>query len=147
MRRGGDVEEHHLIGALLVVAQGQFDRVAHIAQPAGFGDAEPDAAGDLAVMHVQARYDTFSDHRPMIEPLCRAGINIFRQLSSGLNAGLIEHRQQYRRREAETPLERVKSVLDPLTPSGHATSYDDEQDPGRQPEIGVTILRDFQPSV
>src|ERR1019366_9136082 len=62
MGRGCDVEEHHLVGALLVVAQGQFHRIAHIAQPAGLGDAEPHAAGDLAAMHVQAGYDTFSDH-------------------------------------------------------------------------------------
>src|ERR1035437_1698692 len=37
-------------------------RIAHIAQPAGLGDAEPHAAGDLAAMHVQAGNDTFSDH-------------------------------------------------------------------------------------
>ena len=63
MRRGRDVEEHHLIGALLVVPQGQFDRIAYIAQPTGLGNAEADPAGDLAVMHIQARYDTFGDHR------------------------------------------------------------------------------------
>src|ERR1035438_9969223 len=63
MGGGGDVKEHHLIGALLVVAQRQFDRIAHIAQPASLGDAEPHAASDLAAMHVQAGNDTFSDHR------------------------------------------------------------------------------------
>ena len=62
VRGGGDVEEHHLVRALLVVAQGEFHGVANVAQTALFGDAELDAASDVAVMDIQARDDTFCNH-------------------------------------------------------------------------------------
>ena len=62
MRAGGDVEKDHFVRALLVIAQRQFDRVAHVAQFARFGPAEPDAARDLAVMNIQARNDAFGEH-------------------------------------------------------------------------------------
>ena len=62
MRAGGDVEEDHFVGALLVVAEGQFDGVADVAQFAGFGLAELDAAGDFAVMHIQTRNNAFCQH-------------------------------------------------------------------------------------
>ena len=62
MRAGGDVEKHHLVGALFVVTQGQLDRIAHIAQFAGLGLAELHAAGDLPVVNIQARYDSFRHH-------------------------------------------------------------------------------------
>src|ERR1039458_2358425 len=60
---GGDVEEHHFIRALFVVTQCEFHRVADVAQFARFGLAELDAARDFAVMHVEARNDSFGDHR------------------------------------------------------------------------------------
>ena len=59
---GGDIEENHFVGALLIVAEGEFDGVADVAETAFFGDAELDAAGDLAVVDVQAGNDTFCDH-------------------------------------------------------------------------------------
>jgi len=65
---GGDVEEDHLVGALLVVAQGEFYRVSHVAQFAGFGFPELHAAGDLPVVNVEARNDAFCDHA-RIEPV------------------------------------------------------------------------------
>ena len=63
MRARGDIEEHHFVRALLVVTQGEGDRIADIAQFARFGFAELDAARDLAIMDVEARNDTFCDHR------------------------------------------------------------------------------------
>lgn len=59
---GGDIEENHFIGPLLIVAEGEFHRVADIAEAAFFGHAELDTAGDLAVVNVQAGNDTFCDH-------------------------------------------------------------------------------------
>jgi hypothetical protein len=53
-------EEMSRLGKKLVAAQGQFDGVADVAQFTGF--AELDAGRDLAVVDVQARYDTFCDH-------------------------------------------------------------------------------------
>jgi hypothetical protein len=54
---GGDVEEGQLVGALLVVAAGDFHRVAGIAQ-LGEVDAFDDAAGG----HVEAGDDAFGEH-------------------------------------------------------------------------------------
>ena len=62
LRAGGDVEEHHLVGALFVIAHGQLDGIAHVAQLARLGPAEADAARDLAVMHVQAWNHSLCDH-------------------------------------------------------------------------------------
>ena len=62
MRGGGDVEEDHFVRALLVVAEREFHGVADVAQAALFGDAKLDAAGDLAVVDVEAGNDTFCDH-------------------------------------------------------------------------------------
>src|ERR1051325_10211248 len=62
VRAGGDVEEHHLVGALRVVAQGERDGIADVAQFAGLGLAELHAAGDVAVVHVKAGDDAFGEH-------------------------------------------------------------------------------------
>ena len=62
MRAGGDVEEDHFIRALSVVAQGQLDGIADVVQFARFSSAELNAAGDVAVMDVQAGDDTFCEH-------------------------------------------------------------------------------------
>jgi len=62
VRRGGDVKKHHFIGTLLVVAERECHRVAHVPEFAGFGFAELDAACDLAGVHVEARNDSFGDH-------------------------------------------------------------------------------------
>ena len=62
MRGGGDVEEHHFVRALLVVAEGEFHRVADVAQFARLGLAELDAARDLAVVNVETRNDSFGNH-------------------------------------------------------------------------------------
>ena len=62
MRGGGDVEEHHFVRALLVVAEGEFHGVADVAQAALLGDAELDAARDMAVVDVETRDDTFCNH-------------------------------------------------------------------------------------
>ena len=63
MRRGGDVEEHHFVRALLVVAEREGDRVADVAEFARLGLAELDAARDLAVVNVETRNDSFGNHR------------------------------------------------------------------------------------
>jgi hypothetical protein len=60
MRAGRDVEKHHFVGALFVVTDGQFDRVAHVAEFSGFGAPELHAARDLAAVNVQARNDSAS---------------------------------------------------------------------------------------
>ena len=52
---GGDVEENHFVRALLVVAEGEFDGVADIAQAALLGAAKLDAARDLAVVEHRGR--------------------------------------------------------------------------------------------
>ena len=62
VRGGGDVEEDHFVRALLVVAEREFHGVADVAQAALFGDAELDAARDLAVVDVEAGDDTFCNH-------------------------------------------------------------------------------------
>ena len=59
---GCDVEKDHFIGALFIVAEGQGDGVADVAQFASLGFAELHAAGDMAVMDVQTRDDTFCQH-------------------------------------------------------------------------------------
>src|SRR6266700_1620297 len=62
MRAGGDVEEDHLVGALVVVADRQVHRITHVAQLAGLRPAELDAAGHLAGMHVEAGNDAAGEH-------------------------------------------------------------------------------------
>ena len=47
MGAGRDVEKDHLIGSLLVVAEGQLDGIADIAQLARFRSAELNPPGDL----------------------------------------------------------------------------------------------------
>jgi hypothetical protein len=59
---GGDIEENHFVGALFVIADGEFNRIANITEFAGFGLAELDAAGDLAGVDVEAWDDSFSEH-------------------------------------------------------------------------------------
>jgi hypothetical protein len=54
---GGDVEEGQFVGALLVVAAGDFNRVAGIAQL-----GEVDALDDATVGHIQAGDDAFCEH-------------------------------------------------------------------------------------
>jgi len=51
---GGDVEEGEFVGALLVVAGGNLDRVAGVAQ-----FDEVDALDDATTGHVQAGDDAF----------------------------------------------------------------------------------------
>ena len=63
MRAGGDVEKDHLIGALLIVAEGEIDGIADFPQPAFFGPAELHAARHFSIMHVKARNHAFGEHR------------------------------------------------------------------------------------
>jgi hypothetical protein len=62
MRGGGDVEKHHFVRALLVIAERECDGVADIAKLAFLGFAELDAARDLAGVNVQARNHSFGNH-------------------------------------------------------------------------------------
>jgi hypothetical protein len=55
---GGDVEEGDLVGALLVIAARDFDRVAGVAQLGEIDALDHAAAGD-----VQAGDDAFCEHR------------------------------------------------------------------------------------
>ena len=58
VRRRGDVEEHQLVGAFCVVAGGQLDRVAGVAQP-----DEVDPLDDATVGHIEAWDDPGNPHR------------------------------------------------------------------------------------
>ncbi len=60
---GGDIEEDHFIGALFVVADGEFDRVADDAEATVFGAAELDTASDFTVVDIEAGNDAFREHR------------------------------------------------------------------------------------
>ena len=62
MSGGSDVEEDHFIGALVVVAAREFYRVADVAQLAGFGAAELNAAGDSSRVNVEAGNDSARQH-------------------------------------------------------------------------------------
>jgi hypothetical protein len=59
VRTGGDIEEDHLVCTLVVVPQGEVDRVADVPQPAFFGAAKLDAAGDFPIVHIEAWDDAF----------------------------------------------------------------------------------------
>ncbi len=59
---GSDVEENHFVRALFIVAQREFHRITHITQAAALGHAELDAAGDVAVVDIEAGNDTFCNH-------------------------------------------------------------------------------------
>jgi len=59
---GSDVKENHFVRALFVVAQSEMDRISDIAEFTLLGLAKLDAAGDLAVMDVEARDDAFRYH-------------------------------------------------------------------------------------
>ena len=54
---GRDVEEHELVGAFGVVARGELDRVAGVAEV-----LEPHALHDAARVDVQARDDPLREH-------------------------------------------------------------------------------------
>ena len=63
MRRARrDIEEHHLIRALFVVAFGQLNGIAHVTEFAAFGLAELDAPRHLAVMDIKAGDDASRKH-------------------------------------------------------------------------------------
>ena len=62
MRGSGDVKKYHFIRALLIIAQREIDRVADVGQATGLGLAKLHASGDLAIMNIQARYDTAGEH-------------------------------------------------------------------------------------
>ena len=66
VRGGGDVEEHHFVRALFIVAERELHRVADVAQAALLGHAELDAARDLAVVNVETRNDTFCNHNGIL---------------------------------------------------------------------------------
>ena len=59
--RGGDVEEDQLVGALGVVALGQLDRVARVAQADEVG-----ALDDAPGVDVEAGDDSLQDHRESV---------------------------------------------------------------------------------
>ena len=59
VRRGGDVEEHDLVGTFAVVAGGQLDRVAGVDEV-----DEVDALDDPTGVDVEARDDACGLHQP-----------------------------------------------------------------------------------
>ncbi len=61
--RGGDVEEGELVGPLGVVARGDLDRIAGVAQP-----DEVDALDDAAVLDVEAGDDALRQHADLRPP-------------------------------------------------------------------------------
>jgi hypothetical protein len=63
MGAGGDVKENHFVGTLLVVADGQFDRVADVTEFAGLGLAKLHPAGDLPRVNIQTWNNSLRQHR------------------------------------------------------------------------------------
>ena len=61
---GGDVEEHQLVGPLLLVPRGHLDRVAGVAQVEEVGPLDHAAAVD-----VQAGNDALGEHRSDAPPM------------------------------------------------------------------------------
>src|SRR5918995_806907 len=59
--RRGDIEKYELVRALLVVACGELDRVARIAQA-----DEVRSLDDSAAIDIEARDDTLQDHQPSV---------------------------------------------------------------------------------
>src|SRR5579872_2691333 len=53
----GDVQKHQLVGALLVVARGEFHRIARVAQPDEIHSLHHASAGD-----VETRNDALHEH-------------------------------------------------------------------------------------
>ena len=73
MGAGRDVEEHHLIRALFVVAKGKLDWIAHIAQATLFRASKLDAPGDLSAVDIQARYDASRQHGEVLNGRVEGG--------------------------------------------------------------------------
>ena len=71
--RGGDVEEDELVGALGVVALGQLDRVARVAQADEVG-----ALDDAPGVDVEAGDDPLEDHGARGRPSRRATTRVVR---------------------------------------------------------------------
>ncbi len=83
MRAGGDVEEDHLVRALIVVAQGELHWVAYIAEPAFLGAPKLHAASDFSIMHVEAGDYAFCQHcGDEMAGLCRGGCGCGRKSDS-----------------------------------------------------------------
>lgn len=59
MSTGGDVEEDHFIGALVIVSLSQLDRIADIAQFSCFGPAKLLSTGHMTIVHIQTRDHSF----------------------------------------------------------------------------------------
>src|SRR5439155_10218009 len=91
VRAGGDVEENHLIRALLIIAQRQLDGIAYVAQFARLGFTELDAARHLAVMHVQAGDDSFREH-----------INLPKFYTTGMCLAMIAGNVKFKRTHCRT---------------------------------------------
>ena len=70
--RGGDVEEHQLVGALAVVAGGELDRVARVAQV-----LEPRALHDAAGVDVEAGDHRAWPARPLASDHLRRASSVF----------------------------------------------------------------------
>src|SRR4051812_34891863 len=62
MGAGGDVEEDHLIGALFIVANGEFHRVSDFPQASLLGATKLNSAGHFPVVNVETGNDTFCEH-------------------------------------------------------------------------------------
>ena len=64
--RGGDVEKDEFIRALVIVADGQLNGIAHVAQAVLLRPAKLPAAGDPSVMDVETGDDAFGEHGLLI---------------------------------------------------------------------------------
>jgi len=51
-----------LVGALVVVAESEFDGIPYVAEATIFGTAELDAAGDFTVVDIEAGDNALSEH-------------------------------------------------------------------------------------
>jgi hypothetical protein len=53
LRRGGDIKEDHLIRPLIVVADGQGDRIPHVPEASFFSSSELNTTRYLAIVDVE----------------------------------------------------------------------------------------------
>jgi hypothetical protein len=62
MGTGGYIEENQFVRALIVIPDGQFDRITYVTQFAGFGFAKLNAAGDMSIVDVQTWNNALCQH-------------------------------------------------------------------------------------
>jgi hypothetical protein len=86
MGAGGDIEKDHFVGALIVIAEREFDGVADVAEFARLGFAKLNAACYVSIVDIKTRDDTFCNHG-IIKSRFMAEGKSFRAVKDFLNRG------------------------------------------------------------